>query len=59
MFVTLGLAIAGATPSASAVKAYEDLYKPDASNAKALATLFNDNIGNESCQQRRKRKLAS
>lgn len=55
----LGLVSAGATPSASAVKAYEDLYKPDASNAKALATLFNDNIGNESCRQRRKRKLAS
>ncbi|KAG2616686.1 hypothetical protein PVAP13_3NG249553 [Panicum virgatum] len=44
----LGLATAGATPSASAVKAYEDLYKPDTSNAKALAALFNDDIGNES-----------
>ena len=41
------------------MKAYEDLYKPDASNAKALAALFNDDIGNESCRQRRKRKLAS
>ena len=49
----------GATPSASAMKACEDLYKPDASNAKALAALFNDDIGNESCRQRRKRKLVS
>ena len=55
----LGLITVGSTPSASAVKAYEDLYKPDASNAKALAALFNDDIGNESCRQRRKHKLAS
>jgi len=55
----LGLVTVGATPSTSAVKAYEDLYKPDASNAKALAALFNDDIRNESCRQRRKRKLAS
>ena len=47
------------TPSVSAVKAYEDLYKPDASNAKALAALFSNDIGNESCRQRRKCKLAS
>ena len=36
----LGLVSAGATPSASAVKAYEDLYKPDASNVKAVAVLL-------------------
>ena len=55
----LDLVTVGATPSTSAVKAYEDLYKPDASNVKALAALFNNDIGNESCRQRRKRKLVS
>ena len=55
----LGLVTVGATPSTSTVKAYEDLYKPDASNVKAVAALFNDEVGNESCRQRRKRKLAS
>jgi len=54
----LGLVIVRATPSSSAVKAYEDLYKPDASNVKALATIFNNDVGTESCRQRRKRKLA-
>ena len=55
----LCLITVGSTPSASAVKAYEDLYKPDASNAKALAAIFNVDVGTESCRQRRKRKLAS
>ena len=55
----LGLVTVGATPNASAVKAYEDLYKPDASNVKALAAIFNNEVGTESCRQRRKRKLAS
>ena len=45
----LGLVTVGATPIASAVKAFEDLYNLDASNVKALAVLFNDDIGNESC----------
>ena len=55
----LDLVTVGATPSTSAVKVYEDLYKLDASNIKTLAALFNDEVGNESCRQRRKRKLAS
>ena len=54
----LGLVIVRATPSSSAVKAYEDLYKPDASNVKALAAIFNNDVGIESCRQRRKRKLS-
>ena len=48
------------TPSVSAVKAYEDLYKTktasSASKVKALATLFNDDVGNESRRQIRKHK---
>ena len=55
----LGLITVGSTPSASVVKAYEDLYKPDASNSKVLAAIFNVDVGTESCRQRRKRKLAS
>jgi len=55
----LGLVTVGSSPNASAVKAYEDLYKPDASNVKALAAIFNNDVGTESCRQRRKRKLAS
>ena len=35
------------------------LYKPGPSNVKVLAALFNDDVGNESCRQRQKRKLAS
>ena len=48
------------TPSVSAVKVYEDLYKtktaPSASKVKSLAALFNDDVGNESRRQRRKHK---
>ena len=42
----------GFTPSASALKTYEDLYKTKtksiASNVEALAALFNDDVENES-----------
>ena len=34
------LVTVGATPSTSTVKAYEDLYKPDASNVKVVAVLL-------------------
>jgi hypothetical protein len=45
------------------MKAYEDLYEtetePNASNVEALAALFNDDVGNELCRQRQKRKPSS
>ena len=48
----LVLVTEGLTPSASALKTYEDLYKTKtksiASNIEALAALFNDDVENES-----------
>ena len=40
-YAAFGFGHRGVTPSASVVKAYEELYKPNAFNAKALAALFN------------------